>query len=234
MEGPMKLIVSLATAGLLVSPVAFAQSSPPPATAAAPTSQTASVRPGNADLQQRLKQDLQQAGFTDVSVLPDSFLVQAKDRSGNPVTMIVGPNSMTAIVAQTTSGAGTASSASTTPSDPTTGTAGHAINASAQDGMFTTVPPTDRLSSEVVGLDVYNNANQDIGTIKDIAYTGANVKAYIVAVGGFLGMGDHYVAVSPSDLKVTYDATTKKWHANMDTTADQLKAAPAFTYSSKA
>jgi hypothetical protein len=104
----------------------------------------------------------------------------------------------------------------------------------AQGGMFTTVQPTDRLSSEVIGLDVYNNANQDIGTIKDIAYSGANVKAYIVAVGGILGVGDHYVAVSPSDLKVSYDETAKKWHANMDTTADQLKSAPAFTYSSKA
>jgi len=105
---------------------------------------------------------------------------------------------------------------------------------SSQDGMFTIVQPTDRLSSEVVGLDVYNNANEDIGTIKDIAYSGANVKAYIVAVGGFLGVGDHYVAVSPSELKVAYDATTKKWHANMDATADQLKSAPAFTYASKA
>ncbi len=109
-----------------------------------------------------------------------------------------------------------------------------AASTAAQDGMFTIVQPTDRLSSEVIGLDVYNNANEDIGTIKDIAYSGANVKAYIVAVGGFLGVGDHYVAVSPSDLKVAYDATTKKWHANMDTTADQLKSAPAFMYSSKA
>ncbi len=99
--------------------------------------------------------------------------------------------------------------------------------------MFTTVAQTDPLSSMVIGLDVYNNANQDIGTIKDIAYAGANVKAYIVSVGGFLGVGDHYVAVSPVDLKVAYDTTAKKWHANMDTTADQLKSAPAFTYPNK-
>jgi hypothetical protein len=232
----MKLIVSLATAGLLVSPVAFAQSPAPPTASTAPTSRAASVQPSSADLQQQMKQDLQKAGFTDVSVLPNSFLVRAKDRSGDPVTMIVGPNSMTAIVAQTSSNESSSGAASTptTSSDPAPSTGAQAINANSQDGMFTTVPPTDRLSSEVVGLDVYNNANQDIGTIKDIAYSGANMKAYIVAVGGFLGVGDHYVAVSPSDLKVTYDATTKKWHANMDTTADQLKSAPAFTYSSKA
>jgi hypothetical protein len=100
--------------------------------------------------------------------------------------------------------------------------------------MFATVLPTDRLSSEIIGLDVYNNANEDIGTIKDIAYAGASVKAYIVAVGGFLGVGDHYVAISPSDLTVAYDTTAKKWHANMDTTVDKLKAAPPFTYPAKA
>jgi hypothetical protein len=231
----MKLIVSLATAGLLVSPVAFAQTSPAPAVPPTPPSQTASARPGSANLQRQVKQDLQKAGFTDVSVAPNSFLVQAKDRSGDPVTMIVGPNSMTAVVAQPSSGAAT--DPATTTATPTADTVASSTNAPSTDAsstdpqgtMFTTVPPTDRLSSEVVGLDVYNNANQDIGTIKDIAYTGADVRAYIVAVGGFLGMGDHYVAVSPSDLKVTYDATAKKWHANMNTTADQLKSAPAFT-----
>jgi hypothetical protein len=190
-----------------------------------------------------MTQDLEKAGFTDVSVVPNSFLVQAKDRSGNPVTMFVTPNSMTAIVAQTQTSSGTTADPSNanTSTDPAASTAaqdndanGQPTNASADSGTFTTVATTDRLSSEVVGLDVYNNANQDIGTIKDIAYSGQDVKAYIVAVGGFLGMGDHYVAVSPSDLKVSYDATTKKWHANMDTTADQLKAAPAFNYSSKA
>jgi hypothetical protein len=99
--------------------------------------------------------------------------------------------------------------------------------------MFTTVAPTDRLSSEIVGLEVYNKANENIGTIKDIAYSGTDVKAYIVAVGGFLGVGNHYVAASPSDLKVSYDANAKQWHANMDTTADQLRNAPAFNYSAK-
>ena len=83
------------------------------------------------------------------------------------------------------------------------------------------------------GLDVYNGSKQDIGTIKDIAYAGPNVNAYIVAVGGFLGVGDHYVAVNPSDISVTWDAGAKKWHASMNTTADQLKAAPEFKYSTK-
>lgn len=48
--------------------------------------------------------NLQQAGFTNVKVMPDSFLVQATDKSGNPVTMFITPTSMTGV---TTTGAST-------------------------------------------------------------------------------------------------------------------------------
>jgi len=99
-------------------------------------------------------------------------------------------------------------------------------------GMFATIPAGERLSSKVVGLNVYNNSNQNIGKIKDIAFDESGVKAYIVAVGGFLGMGDRYVAVSPSAINVNYDANAKTWHAAMNTNADQLKSAPEYKYSS--
>ena len=57
--------------------------------------------------------------------------------------------------------------------------------------------------------------------------------AYIVSVGGFLGMGEHYVAVNPSAVKVTYGDSDKKWHASMNANADQLKNAPEFKYTGK-
>jgi sporulation protein YlmC with PRC-barrel domain len=99
-------------------------------------------------------------------------------------------------------------------------------------GLFANVPAQTGLSSKVVGLTVYNSENADLGTIKDIAFDANGVKAYIVAVGGFLGMGDHYVAVRPSAINITYDATKDKWQALMSTNVDQLKSAPEFKYSS--
>ena len=151
---------------------------------------------------------LQQSGFTDVKVMPDAFLVLAKDKSGDPVTMFINPNSMTEVIG---------------------------CNAPAQSGAtgagaFATIPRTDDLSSKIVGLDVYNKTNQDIKTIKDIAFDSNGVRAYIVGVGGFLGLGDHYVAVRPSALQVSYNAAEKKWHAAMDTNADQLKKASEYKY----
>ena len=90
------------------------------------------------------------------------------------------------------------------------------------------------MSSKVVGLDVYNDNKQDIGQIKDIALNQqGQTQAYILSVGGFLGMGEHYVAVNPSTVKVTYNDSEKKWHAAMNATSDQLKAAPEFKYAGR-
>ena len=100
-------------------------------------------------------------------------------------------------------------------------------------GTFTTVPAKDDLSSKAVGLDVYNAANQDIGTIKDIAFNGGQIDGYILTVGGFLGLSDHYVAVRPGALNISYDSSDNKWHAKMNATAEQLKAAPEYKYPNK-
>ena len=104
-------------------------------------------------------------------------------------------------------------------------------NASPEGGMFTYVPAHDELSSNVIGLDVYNKDKQNIGTIKDIALDASGLNGYIISIGGFLGMGDHYVVVRPS--AISFNAKDNKWHATMNVNADQLKAAPEYKYSSK-
>ena len=107
------------------------------------------------------------------------------------------------------------------------------IAAFAQTQMthFVTLQNNDMLSSNVVGVDVYDNANNDIGKIKDVAFDSSKMmKGYILSVGGFLGLGTHYVAVDADSVKIKYDNADKKWHANMNATKDELKAAPEFKY----
>jgi sporulation protein YlmC with PRC-barrel domain len=56
--------------------------------------------------------------------------------------------------------------------------------------------------SKVVGLNVYNNDNEKIGSINDLLMDkSGNVKAAVIGVGGFLGMGRHLVAVSFDKIK---------------------------------
>src|SRR5579883_3058975 len=89
----------------------------------------------------------------------------------------------------------------------------------------------DMLSSNVVGLDVLDSQNNNLGKIQDVAFDNTKaVKGYILSVGGFLGVGAHYVAVDPSAVTIQYDANAKKWRATMNASKDQLKAAPEFKY----
>jgi sporulation protein YlmC with PRC-barrel domain len=110
------------------------------------------------------------------------------------------------------------------------------IAALAQASMthFQTLSQNDMLSSNLVGVDVYDNANTDIGKIQDVVFDASKMmKGYIVSVGGFLGIGTHYVAVDADSVKVKYDMSDKKWHANMNATKDELKSAPEFKYAGK-
>jgi hypothetical protein len=70
---------------------------------------------------------------------------------------------------------------------------------------FVTLQNTDMLSSNVVGVDVCDNANHDLDTIKDVAFDASKVaKGYVLSVDGFLGMGTRYVAVDADSVKIKY------------------------------
>src|SRR6202161_1864237 len=98
------------------------------------------------------------------------------------------------------------------------------------EAKFSTVSKDEMFSSKLKGLSVYNQKEEAIGEITDLAIKNHQVDALILSVGGFLGMGEHYVAVSPSSVSMRYDAKNDKWLASMNTTKEALKAAPEFKY----
>jgi hypothetical protein len=53
--------------------------------------------PAPTHLSQRLRSDLAKAGFTDITIMPSSYLVRAKDSQGNPVMMVINPDSLTEV-----------------------------------------------------------------------------------------------------------------------------------------
>jgi sporulation protein YlmC with PRC-barrel domain len=57
-------------------------------------------------------------------------------------------------------------------------------------------------ASKLVGVNVYNQANEKIGDINELILDkSGKVENVILGVGGFLGMGEHYVAVAFDKLK---------------------------------
>ena len=120
----------------------------------------------------------------------------------------------------------------------------------------------DWRTSKVVGLSVYNENNESIGTINDLLMDkSGNIKAVVLGVGGFLGMGEHLVAVPFDKVKFvdtpvpsttassnsnrpassttgstasSSSSKTNPWypdHAVFNATKDELKAMPEFKYS---
>jgi len=51
------------------------------------------------NIRQGLQDQLTKAGYTSVQITPSSFFVEAKDKQGNPVQMVIGPDSFTEITA---------------------------------------------------------------------------------------------------------------------------------------
>jgi len=80
-------------------------------------------------------------------------------------------------------------------------------------------------ASKLMGLDVYNDANEKLGDINELILDkNGKVAAVVIGVGGFLGMGEHDIAVSMDKLKFveepvrTSAATTKETTTKETTT----------------
>jgi sporulation protein YlmC with PRC-barrel domain len=57
-------------------------------------------------------------------------------------------------------------------------------------------------ASKLIGVNVYNEANEKIGDINELILDkSGKVAKIILGVGGFIGMGEHYVAVDFDKLK---------------------------------
>jgi len=84
-------------------------------------------------------------------------------------------------------------------------------------------------ASKLIGTAVRNTANESIGNINEVILSkDGKVAAVVIGVGGFLGIGEHEVAVNFNSLRLSDDGG--KTLVTMDATKDSLKAAPQWTW----
>lgn len=83
-------------------------------------------------------------------------------------------------------------------------------------------------ASEIIGADVRNMQNKDLGYIDDIILQpdSNEIDMVVVSYGGFLGVGGKYIAVPWSELQVTTDDEERVYVLNMS--EEMIKNAPAF------
>jgi sporulation protein YlmC with PRC-barrel domain len=85
-----------------------------------------------------------------------------------------------------------------TPSATTTDKAGMAPAATPSTSSL----QGDWRASKIAGLHVYNDKNESVGSINDLLTDkGGTIKAVVIGVGGFLGVGEHLVAVPFDKVK---------------------------------
>lgn len=78
----------------------------------------------------------------------------------------------------------------------------------------------------IIGKTVNNEANEKIGKVEDVIISpDDSVSKAIIGVGGFLGMGEHHVAVPFKQLKMQ-----DKGFVMSGATKDELKRMPKFEY----
>ncbi|OPB29947.1 PRC-barrel domain-containing protein [Bartonella sp. WD12.1] len=84
------------------------------------------------------------------------------------------------------------------------------------------------VASKLIGVDVHDIEDEEIGEVKDIILRQNNIDGIVISVGGFLGMGEHYVVVSPEKVQMKSD--DGKWKLMVNVTKNALKEAPKFKY----
>ena len=81
-------------------------------------------------------------------------------------------------------------------------------------------------TTKVVGMTVVNSAGDTLGTIDDLIVMPNDTVTYaVLSVGGFLGMGAHYVVVPYSSL----EAVNKQMRLP-NASKESLKALPSYSY----
>jgi sporulation protein YlmC with PRC-barrel domain len=118
-----------------------------------------------------------------------------------------------------------------------------AVAGSAQAQQSTTTGAATPVASQVLSSlpansvtvanyykqNVYDPSDAKIGEISDVLVSkSGNVEAFIVSVGGFLGIGQKDVAVPFSAVRATEKNGT--WYLTMNATKDALKQARGYTY----
>ena len=106
-----------------------------------------------------------------------------------------------------------------------------ATTGSGSAQFVTTQKPDQFLASKFKGTDVIGADNQKIGDVSDILFDkSGKIEAFVVSVGGFLGMGAKDVALAPASFQVVPGDKSKNESdkLRLSMSKDQLKQAANF------
>lgn len=118
---------------------------------------------------------------------------------------------------------------SSSPAPATPQISGKPSQASGKMNFVSSQKPDQWLATKFKGTDVLGADNQKIGDVSDILFdkTG-KVEAFVISVGGFLGVGSKEVAIAPSSFDVVPGQNGSADKLKLAATKDELKQAQNF------
>ena len=113
-----------------------------------------------------------------------------------------------------------------TPATPSEDTA----QAPAAGDSYLTAQSDEQISANTyIGQAVYNSSDESIGKISDlIMEKDGGITAAVIGVGGFLGIGEKWVAVPFETISITQVPDSDDVKLTTTETAESLQAAPEF------
>lgn len=95
--------------------------------------------------------------------------------------------------------------------------------------LMSEVPSNSVTMARYYKQNVYDGSNNKIGDIDDVLVNAeGRINALVIGVGGFLGIGEKHVIAPFNAVKGSFKDTT--WQLVMNSSKDELKAAPGFKY----
>ena len=120
--------------------------------------------------------------------------------------------------------------AATSANPPAAATNDQASSSKSKPDFVMSQKPDQYLASKFKGTDVIGADDKKIGDVTDILFDkDGKIEAYVVSVGGFLGMGSKDVALPPSAFEVVAGTNGSSDKLKLSMTQDQIKQAQNFT-----
>lgn len=184
----MKLhLVALCASALVLPGAASAQSTNSPSNPANTSSSSMPAKGAASDQQasadnllttKKLMQDLQNAGFTNVKVVAQAYVVQAKTKDGNPVVMTLGPHGFSAF---------------------------EAVDATGSTGKAAKGDQHALAVSRLKDMNLYNANGDMLGDVEHVVSDGQGRNSIVIGKGGFLGLGEKQVAIPLNNVVMRGD-----------------------------
>ncbi len=159
---------------------------------------------GLSSVKQGLKENLIRSGFTNVTIMPESFVIHATDPQGNPIAMVVSPDTLAAV--EVSRGSNRMMS-------------GRSVG--EQEPKFYPGTVRDTADMNLTGIQVQTSDHKSAGTIKGIVIGEKGELSYLVTTPN-----GHDVAINPDAMALNYDENGNNWKASVSATLNQIQSAP--------